>query len=145
MLEPEWKFRTKRANMGSPAALVDLASHSKPEHRHLTPAGCLSALHTWSVCWLQALLGKAHCLQLLGAPAAALELINAVIAQQPWFLSALVEKANLLVSMHEWEQGMEVLGQVLQQEPDNIQALRLSGTHLNLLLVIVWMRQVRTN
>jgi len=57
----------------------------------------------------------------------------------------LVEKTNLLVSMHEWEQGMEVLGQVLQQEPDNIQALQLSGKHLILLLVIVWMRQVRTS
>ncbi len=94
---------------------------------------------------MQALLGKAQCLQLLGTPAAALELINAVVAQQPWFLSALVEKANLLVSMHEWEQGMEVLGQVLQQEPDNIQALQLSGKHLLKLLVIVLMRQVRTN
>jgi len=105
----------------------------------------LSALHTWSVCWLQALLGKAQCLQLLGTPAAALELINAVIAQQPWFLPALVEKTNLLVSVHEWEQGMEVLGQVLQQEPDNIQALQLSGKHLILLLVIMLMRQVTTN
>ena len=57
----------------------------------------------------------------------------------------MVEKTNLLVSMHEWEQGMEVLGQVLQQEPDNIQALQLSGKHLILLLVIVWMRQVRTS
>ena len=47
--------------------------------------------------------------------------------------------------MHEWEQGMELLGQVLQQEPDNIQALQLSGKHLILLLVIVWMRQVRTS
>ncbi len=105
----------------------------------------MTALQTWSVCWLQALLGKAQCLQLLGTPAAALELINTVIAQQPWFLSALVEKTNLLVSMHEWEQGMEVLGQVLQQEPDNIQALHLSGKHSILLLVIVWMRQVPTN
>ncbi len=40
---------------------------------------------------------------------------------------------------------MEVLGQVLQQEPDNIQALHLSGKHSILLLVIVWMRQVPTN
>ena len=47
--------------------------------------------------------------------------------------------------MHEWEQGMEVLGQVLQQEPDNIQALQLSCKHLILLLVIVWMRQVMTS
>ena len=57
----------------------------------------------------------------------------------------MVEKADLLVSMHEWEQGMEVLGQVLQQEPDNIQALHFSGEHLVLLLVIVLMRQVTTN
>ena len=78
-------------------------------------------------CWVQALLGKAHCLQLQGTPAAALELLNAVIAQQPWFLAALAEKAKLLVGMHEWDQGMEVVSQLLQQEPDNIQALHLSG------------------
>lgn len=114
-----------------------------PEHGHLTLAGCLTAHQTWFVCWLQALLGKAQCLQLLGNPAAALELINAVIAQQPWFLSALVEKTNLLVSMHEWEQGMEVLGQLLQQEPDNIEALHLSGKHPVLPAMIVW--QVKTN
>ena len=76
---------------------------------------------------MQALLGKAQCLQLMGAPAAALELINAVIAQQPWLLSALAEKAKLLLGMHEWEQSMEVVGQLLQQEPDHIQALHMLG------------------
>ena len=69
----------------------------------------------------------AHCLQLSGKPAAAVEHINAVIAQQPWFLAALAEKAKLLVAMHEWEQALEVVNQLLQQEPDNVQALHLSG------------------
>lgn len=69
----------------------------------------------------------ADCLQLSGKPAAAVEHINAVIAQQPWFLPALVEKAKLLVAMHEWEQALEVVNQLLQQEPDNVQALHLSG------------------
>ena len=78
---------------------------------------------------MQALLGKAGCLQLKHLPAAALELVNAVIAQQPWFQAALAEKAKLLVGMLEWEQGMEVVSQLLQQEPDNIQALHLSGEH----------------
>ena len=56
-----------------------------------------------------------------------MEHINAVIAQQPWFLAALAEKAKLLVAMHEWEQALEVVNQLLQQEPDNVQALHLSG------------------
>ena len=77
--------------------------------------------------FLQALLGMAHCLQLSGKPAAALDHINAVIAQQPWFLAALAEKAKLLVAMHEWEQALEVVKQLLQQEPHNVQALHLSG------------------
>ena len=80
---------------------------------------------------MQALLGMSHCLQLRGKPAAALEQINAVIAQQPWFLSALAEKAKLLVAMHEWEQASEVVSQLLHQEPDNMQALHLSGHTLN--------------
>ena len=83
---------------------------------------------------MQALLGKAHCLQLKGTWAAALDLINAVIAQQPWFLSALAEKAKLLVGMHEWEQSMEAVGQLLQQEPDHVQALQLLGQSSALLL-----------
>ena len=69
----------------------------------------------------------ARCLQLRGTPAAALDQLNSVIAQQPWFLSALAEKAKLLVAMHEWDQAVEVVNQLLQQEPDNIQALHLSG------------------
>lgn len=69
----------------------------------------------------------AHCLQLSGKPAAAVEHMNAVIAQQPWFLAALAEKAKLLVAMHEWEQALEVVNYLLQQEPDNVQALHLSG------------------
>lgn len=76
---------------------------------------------------LQALLGMAHCLHLSGKPAAALEHINAVIAQQPWFLAALAEKAKLLVAMHEWGQALEVVDQLLQQEPDNVHALHFSG------------------
>lgn len=56
-----------------------------------------------------------------------MERINAVIAQQPWFLPALIEKANLLISMHDWDEAMDVIMQVLQQEPDNIDALHLSG------------------
>ena len=76
---------------------------------------------------LQALLGMAHCLHLSGKSAAALEQVNAVIAQQPWFLAALAEKAKLLEAMHEWEQALEVVNQLLQQEPDNLQALHFSG------------------
>lgn len=79
---------------------------------------------------LQSLLGMAHCLHLTGKPAVALEQINAVIAQQPWFWSVLADKAKLLVAMHEWEHALEVVGQLLQQEPDNIQALHLSGPSL---------------
>lgn len=76
---------------------------------------------------LQALLGMAHCLHLTGKPAAALEQVNAIIAQQPWFQSVLADKAKLLVAMHEWEHALEVVSQLLQQEPDNVQALHLSG------------------
>lgn len=76
---------------------------------------------------LQALLGMARCLHIRGMPAAALDQLNSVIAQQPWFLSALAEKAKLLVAMQEWDQAVEVVNQLLQQEPDNIQALHLSG------------------
>lgn len=79
---------------------------------------------------MQALLGMSHCLQLRGKPGAALEQIHAVIAQQPWFLPALAEKAKVLVAMHEWEQASEVVSQLLQQEPDNMQALHLSGNTL---------------
>lgn len=76
---------------------------------------------------IQALLGSARCFQLNGTPALALERINTVIAQQPWFLAALIEKAGLLISMHDWEEAMELVMQVLQTEPDNIDALHLSG------------------
>ena len=82
---------------------------------------------------LQALLGMAQCLLLRGTPAAALEQMNAVIAQQPWFLAALADKAKLLIAMYEWEQATEVVSQLLQQEPDNIQALHLAGQRLRLL------------
>ena len=86
----------------------------------------------------QALLGSARCFQLKGAPASAMERINAVIAQQPWILSALIEKANLLIGMHDWDEAMDVIMQVLQQEPDNIDALHLSGNFYDSMPAIVF-------
>ena len=68
----------------------------------------------------------------------ALERINAVIAQQPWFLPALIEKANLLISMHDWDEAMDVIMQVLQQEPDNIDALHLSGNAYDSTAVVLF-------
>lgn len=75
----------------------------------------------------QALLGMARCFQLEGDFASAVGQLNIVIAQQPWFLPALLEKAQLLISMNDWEEAMEVTAQILQQDPNNIEALHLFG------------------
>jgi hypothetical protein len=53
---------------------------------------------------LEALLGKAACLEKTEQFAAALELLNQVVVGYPWFLPALVEKARLLLALDDWEQ-----------------------------------------
>ena len=75
---------------------------------------------------LEALLGKAVCLERTQQFAPALELLNQVVVGYPWFLPALVEKARLLLALDDWEQAMETAQRILAQDAQNIEALRLT-------------------
>lgn len=75
---------------------------------------------------LEALLGKAVCLERKEQFAPALELLNQVVVGYPWFLPALVEKARLLLALDDWEQAMETAQRILAQDAQNIEALRLT-------------------
>ena len=76
---------------------------------------------------LQALLGQAHCLQRRGDVAAAIEAVHNIVARFPWFLPALTEKAKLLIAAGDWDQALDCVRRVLQEDAGNIEALHMSG------------------
>ena len=76
---------------------------------------------------LQALLGQAQCLQRRGDMAAAIEVVHNIVARFPWFLPALTEKAKLLMAAGDWDQALDCVRRVLQEESGNIEALHMSG------------------
>jgi len=71
------------------------------------------------------LLARAYYYDTNQQPQVALDSLNQAIALQPTFLPALVEKAKILMSMGDWEMGHEVVMRVLDQEAENLDALRL--------------------
>lgn len=82
----------------------------------------LAAEHTKDI---DALLGKAKYLEMRQQYASALDTLNQVIVLYEWFTPALMEKAKVLMMMGDWEQCYEVTSRVQQQDPYNIDALRL--------------------
>eukprot|EP00930_Biecheleria_cincta_P046675 TRINITY_DN32219_c0_g1_i1.p1 TRINITY_DN32219_c0_g1~~TRINITY_DN32219_c0_g1_i1.p1 ORF type:complete len:1347 (+),score=315.58 TRINITY_DN32219_c0_g1_i1:89-4129(+) len=79
---------------------------------------------------LDALMGKAKVLEGKRLWAQALDALNKVIVMHQWYLPALVEKAKTLMMTADWDQALESAGRLQQQEPDNIEALRLNVLHL---------------
>eukprot|EP00442_Polarella_glacialis_P051442 CAMPEP_0115123512 /NCGR_PEP_ID=MMETSP0227-20121206/47587_1 /TAXON_ID=89957 /ORGANISM="Polarella glacialis, Strain CCMP 1383" /LENGTH=1331 /DNA_ID=CAMNT_0002525899 /DNA_START=18 /DNA_END=4010 /DNA_ORIENTATION=- len=75
---------------------------------------------------LDALMGKAKVLEGKRQWAQALDALNKVIVMHSWFLPALVEKAKTLMMTADWDQALESAGRLQQQEPNNIEALRLN-------------------
>mmetsp|Transcript_60950 Transcript_60950/g.108295 ORF Transcript_60950/g.108295 Transcript_60950/m.108295 type:complete len:1353 (-) Transcript_60950:75-4133(-) len=75
---------------------------------------------------LEALMGKAKVLEGKRQWAQALDSLNKVIVVHAWFLPALIEKAKTLMMTADWEQALETAGRLQQQEPSNIEALRLN-------------------
>ena len=45
----------------------------------------------------------------------------------PWFLPALTEKAKLLMAAGDWDQALDCVRRVLQEDAGNIEALHMSG------------------
>ena len=76
---------------------------------------------------LQALLGQAQCLQRRGDMAAAIEAVHNIVARFPWFLPALTEMAKLLMAAGDWDQALDCVRRVLQEDAGNIEALHMSG------------------
>jgi len=75
---------------------------------------------------IEALLGKAHCLEKLGHFPQTLDTLNQVVVGYSWFLPALVEKARVLLVTSDWEQALETAQRVLAQDAQNIEAMRLT-------------------
>ncbi|CAJ1394225.1 unnamed protein product [Effrenium voratum] len=75
---------------------------------------------------LDALMGKAKVLEGKRQWAQALDCLNKVIVMHDWFLPALMEKAKTLMMTADWDQALEAAGRLQQQEPNNIEALRLN-------------------
>merc|ERR1719502_2134129 len=57
----------------------------------------------------------------------ALDQLNQAIALQSWFTPALLEKAQVLIGMGDWEQALETTQRVLTQDESNLEALRLAA------------------
>eukprot|EP00443_Scrippsiella_acuminata_P048484 CAMPEP_0115266888 /NCGR_PEP_ID=MMETSP0270-20121206/51703_1 /TAXON_ID=71861 /ORGANISM="Scrippsiella trochoidea, Strain CCMP3099" /LENGTH=1292 /DNA_ID=CAMNT_0002683005 /DNA_START=234 /DNA_END=4112 /DNA_ORIENTATION=- len=75
---------------------------------------------------LDALMGKAKVLEGKRQWQQALECLNKVIVMHPFYLPALIEKAKTLMMTADWDQALESAGRIQQQEPNNIEALRLN-------------------
>lgn len=78
---------------------------------------------------LDVLLARAYYYDLYQQQQAALDCLNQAVALQPTFLPALIEKAKILISMGDWDMGHEIILRVLNQEADNVEALRLLSLH----------------
>jgi len=79
---------------------------------------------------LEALLGKARCLEKKRRFRDALEVLNQLVVTYDWFLPALTEKARLLMVLNDWDQAVEVAQRILEQDAQSIEALRLVALHL---------------
>lgn len=75
---------------------------------------------------LDALMGKAKVLEGKRQWQQALDSLNKVIVMHTWYLPALIEKAKTLMMTADWDQALESAGRIQQQEPNNIEALRLN-------------------
>jgi len=79
---------------------------------------------------LEALMGRAKCQELSGQLDAAVETLNRLSVSHAWYTAPLCERARLHMIQGDWEQLLETTQRVLQQEPQNVQALRLSTLYL---------------
>jgi len=75
---------------------------------------------------LDALMGKAKVLEGKRQWQQALDCLNKVIVMHSWYLPALIEKAKTLMMTADWDQALESAGRIQQQDPKNIEALRLN-------------------
>jgi len=75
---------------------------------------------------LDGLMGKAKVLEGKRQWQPALDFLNKVIVTWSWYLPALVEKARTLMMTADWDQALESAGRIQQQEPNNIEAIRLN-------------------
>jgi tetratricopeptide repeat protein 21B len=75
---------------------------------------------------LDALMGKAKVLEGKRQWAQSLDCLNKVIVMHSWYLPALIEKAKTLMMTADWDQALESAGRIQQQDPNNIEALRLN-------------------
>merc|ERR1712003_500680 len=71
-------------------------------------------------------MGKAKVLEGKRQWQQALDCLNKVVVTHSWYLPALVEKAKTLMMTADWDQALESAGRIQQQEPNNIEALRLN-------------------
>lgn len=79
---------------------------------------------------LDAVMGKAKVLKDKRQWQLALDALNTVIVMHPWYLPALIEKAKTLMMTADWDQALESASRIEQQDPRNIEALRLNVLHL---------------
>mmetsp|Transcript_26568 Transcript_26568/g.85189 ORF Transcript_26568/g.85189 Transcript_26568/m.85189 type:complete len:1185 (+) Transcript_26568:168-3722(+) len=79
---------------------------------------------------LEAMLGKAKCLEKLGDIAEALNMLNYIVVQYSWFVPALEEKARLLIMTGDWENAVEVAQRILAADNQNIEALKITVLYL---------------
>ncbi|KAK9829513.1 hypothetical protein WJX72_006291 [[Myrmecia] bisecta] len=79
---------------------------------------------------LEALLGKAKCLERGRAWASAQSVLSEVSVRYPWFLLAHMEQARLLLAAGDWEQALEHAALTRQQDPHNIEALHVTAVHM---------------
>jgi tetratricopeptide (TPR) repeat protein len=63
--------------------------------------------------------------QMLKLDGEALNILNQAIAMYPWFVPALSEKSVLLATAGEWDQALDTVQRVLDQESNNIDALQV--------------------
>ena len=78
---------------------------------------------------LEAIMGKAKYFELKKQYSKALDNLTQAIVIYPWFLPALADKAKMLMMMGDWDQALETTERVLQQDPFDIEALRISSMY----------------